>query len=79
MKTFLLFFCLIALFQAHQFPPRILQILRVLSAECNYHGYLYKNKCYCESQWRGSKCEIQSNEKHNNFFLFLTYFIILFF
>lgn len=60
MKRLFVIFLLIALLQA-QIPLRILQSLRILAPECNYHGHLYKGKCYCESQWKGTKCEIKSD------------------
>lgn len=59
MKRLFVIFLLIALLQA-QIPLRILQSLRILAPECNYHGHIYKGKCYCESQWKGAKCEIKS-------------------
>ena len=41
-------------------PHRMLQMLRVLSSECNFHGFLFKNQCFCEKQYSGPKCEIKS-------------------
>ena len=70
MKRLFVIFLLTALLQA-QIPLRILQSLRILAPECNYHGHLYKSKCYCESQWKGAKCEIKS--------WFSLYFLINFF
>ena len=61
MKNFvLLIFLLLAVLQAQNFRPRVLQLLRILSPECNYHGHLYKGKCYCDGTWKGDKCEIKS-------------------
>lgn len=52
----LILFLLVALASS----SRILQILRVLSPECNNHGYIYKNKCFCQTQWKGDKCQTSS-------------------
>ena len=41
-------------------PPRLLQILRILSSDCSNHGYLYKNKCYCINTYTGVDCSQRS-------------------
>lgn len=41
-------------------PFRVLQSLRVLSAECKFHGYYYKNECFCKPEWQGPTCELSS-------------------
>lgn len=42
---------------------RVLQILRLLSPECNYHGYIYKGQCFCQPNFDGVKCENRSEKK----------------
>jgi hypothetical protein len=42
----------------------MLQVLRVLSAECNFHGFLFKGECFCEKQYDGTNCEIKSTFIH---------------
>lgn len=39
---------------------RFLQSLRLLDAECNFHGHSYKNQCFCLSDWEGPQCQIKS-------------------
>ena len=56
LHTLLLCFLLISLSNSQ----RLLQILRLLSPECNNHGYYYKAKCFCQSQWEGDKCQTSS-------------------
>lgn len=60
MKTLIFFFSLICIGLSS--PHRNLQFLRLLSPECNEHGYLYKSVCFCQSQWQGKKCELQRND-----------------
>lgn len=63
---FLLFFSF-AILASASFPERVLQILRVLDAECNNHGYFFKSKCFCEAQYSGQKCETKSKYFFDNF------------
>lgn len=63
---FLIFFVFL-LSQILCSPPRMLQVLRILSAECNNHGSFWKNKCYCFRQYTGPTCSEKSLNKKNQF------------
>ena len=70
MKFLLFTFLLLASTLA--FPPRVLQILRILSPECSNHGYLWKGQCFCISIYAGPTCAQLST--FLAFFFFFAYF-----
>ena len=59
------FFFFLALYFALNFcsQTRIFEKLRLLSTECSNHGYLFKGKCFCQSQYSGQTCEKSSKTK----------------